>query len=179
MTNQISINKINQQQDLIDQNQRLVQHLNSGQHSPDEIRELISEITGQPIDHSVEIRLPFLTDYGRHLCLGKHVFINSNVQFTDLGGISLADNVLIGPGAMLITVNHQLDPANRRSLDTASIRVDSNAWIGARSVILPGVTVGRNAVVAAGAVVTKSVPNNTVVAGVPAKVIKVIEVEDD
>ncbi len=71
---------------------------------------------------------------------------------------------------MLITVNHQLDPANRRSLDTASIRVDSNAWIGARSVILPGVTVGRNAVVAAGA---------TVVAGVPAKVIKVIEVEDD
>lgn len=80
---------------------------------------------------------------------------------------------------MLITVNHQLDPANRRSLDTASIRVDSNAWIGARSVILPGVTVGRNAVVAAGAVVTKSVPNNTVVAGVPAKVIKVIEVEDD
>lgn len=86
MTNQISINKINQQQDLIDRNQRLVQRLNSGQHSPDEIRELISEITGQPIDHSVEIRLPFLTDYGRHLCLGKHVFINSNVQFTDLGG---------------------------------------------------------------------------------------------
>lgn len=162
-------------QGVVDQNQRLVQHLNTGQHHPAEIRQLVGEITGQSIDDSVEIRLPFYTDYGRGLKLGHGVFLNSGVMITDLGGIILEDNVLIGPGASLLSVNHPLDPAHRHEVLADPIRIQKNAWVGANATILAGVTVGENAVVAAGAVVTKDVPAATVVAGVPAKVIKKIE----
>lgn len=93
-------------------------------------------------------------------------------MFTDLGGIELADNVLVGPNATIISVNHPLDPQKRHTVEMKPVYIDKNAWLGANSTILPGVTVGQNAVVAAGAVVTKDVPANTVVAGVPAKVIK-------
>jgi len=96
------------------------------------------------------------------------------VMITDLGGITLDDDVLIGPGASLISVNHQLEPAHRRELELQPIHISQNAWVGAKAIILPGITVGQNAVVAAGAVVTKDVPANTVVAGVPAKRIKTI-----
>lgn len=162
------------EQPLIDQNQRLVQHLNTAPHTPAEIRQLVGEITGQTLDASVEIRLPFYTDYGRKLTIGKRVMINDQVQLTDLGGITLEDDVLLGPGAALISVNHQLAPDRRRALDVRPIHIRQNAWVGAKAIILPGVTVGKNAVVAAGAVVTKDVPANAVVAGVPAKVIKII-----
>ncbi|BEI51150.1 DapH/DapD/GlmU-related protein [Lactiplantibacillus plantarum] len=145
---------------------------------PSEIRERLAEITGQTIDISVEIRVPLWTDYGRNLKIGKRVFINDNVQITDLGGIELADDVLIGPGAMLLSVNHPLDPAKRHAVEVQPIHIERNAWIGADAKVLAGVTVGENAVVGAGAVVTKSVPANTVVAGVPAKVIKTIEQVD-
>ena len=168
----ISNATIQQEQSDIDENQRLVQLLNTQAHSPANIHQLVSQIIGQPLDPSVEIRLPFFTDYGRKITLGKHVFINSGVQFTDLGGIHLADDVLIGPGAALISVNHRLDAAHRRDIDVAPIVIQQNAWIGAKAIILPGVTVGENAVVAAGAVVTKDVAANTVVAGVPAKIIR-------
>lgn len=156
-------------------NQPLVQALNTGVHTNQEVRQVVAKITGQAIDPSVEIRLPFYTDFGRHLQIGKNVFINSGVTFTDLGGIQLADRVLIGPNATLVSVNHPLDPADRRNLELKPIKVDTNAWIGANATILPGVTIGENAVVAAGAIVTKDVPANTVVAGVPAKVIKKIK----
>ncbi|SMS13098.1 Acetyltransferase (isoleucine patch superfamily) [Levilactobacillus zymae] len=170
----MSVAEIAAQQATIDRNQLLVQKLNTGQHQPAEIRAVVGELTGRPLDPSVEIRLPFYTDYGRNLTIGKRVMINDQVQFTDLGGITLADDVLIGPGAALITVNHQLNPAHRRALTVAPITIEQNAWIGAKAIILPGVTVGQDAVVAAGAVVTKDVPANAVVAGVPAKVIKII-----
>lgn len=98
-----------------------------------------------------------------------------DATFTDLGGIQLADRVLIGPNATLVSVNHPLDPADRRNLELKPIKVGTNAWIGANATILPGVTIGENAVVAAGAIVTKDVPASTVVAGVPAKVIKKIK----
>lgn len=162
-------------QPVIDRNQYLLQRLNTTPHDVSEVRQMIAEITGQHVDESVEIRLPFWTDTGVHIQFGKDIFINSNVQFVDLGGIELADGVLIGPGAMLISVNHPLNPADRHSVEVKPVRIERNAWIGAGAKILPGVTVGANAVVAAGAVVTKPVPANTVVAGVPAKVIKMIE----
>ncbi|GIP70909.1 sugar O-acetyltransferase [Lactiplantibacillus pentosus] len=162
-------------QPVIDENQRRVHQLNHTAKTLPEIRQILSEITGQDIDDSVEVRLPLWTDYGRNLRLGKRVYINDNVQITDLGGISLADDVLIGPGAMLLSVNHPLDPVKRRAVVVEPIKVERNAWIGAGAKILAGVTIGENAVVGAGAVVTKSVPANTVVAGVPAKVIKTIE----
>lgn len=156
-------------------NQPLLQSLNTGQHSQAAIRATISQITKQTIDDSVEIRLPFFTDFGRNIHLGKEVFINSGVTLVDLGGIYLADKVLIGPKANIISVNHPLDPANRRNVELKPVYVHENAWIGANATILPGVSIGRNAVVAAGAVVTKNVPANTVVADVPARVIKTIK----
>lgn len=155
--------------------QDILQKLNSSAASQEEIRQVIGEITGQQIDDSVEIRLPIRSDYGANLKIGKGVFINSGVMFTDLGGIELADNVLVGPNATIISVNHPLDPQRRHEVEMKPVLVEENAWLGANSTILPSVKVGKNAVVAAGAVVTKDVPANTVVAGVPARVIKKIE----
>lgn len=158
--------------EIISQNQRLLQNLNTQRHCSCEVRQLISEIIGKKIPETTEIRLPFYSDYGRNIKLGAHVFINSNVMMVDLGGITIEDNVLIGPGAYIISVNHQLNPKKRQELELKSVIIKKNAWIGARATILPGVTVGENAVIAAGAIVTKNVPKNTVVAGTPAKVIK-------
>ena len=92
-----------------------------------------------------------------------------------MGGITIEDDVLIGPKVNLITENHPVEPANRKVLVVKPIVIKRNAWISAGATILPGVTVGENAVVAAGAVVTKDVPANTVVGGIPAKVIKTIK----
>ena len=103
------------------------------------------------------------------------MFINANVMMVDLGGITIENEVLIGPGAYLISVNHKLDPQHRKELELKPVVIKQNAWIGAKATILPGVTVGKNAVVAANAVVTKDVPANTVVAGNPAKIIKKLQ----
>ena len=161
--------------EIIEHNQELVQKLNTGAHSPAAIRETVAQLTQQELDPSVEIRLPFYTDFGRNIHIGKRVFINNGATFTDLGGIYLADDVLIGPNATLISVNHPLDPAARHGVEPKPVYIRKNAWLGANTTILPGVTIGENAVVAAGAVVTRNVPANTIVAGVPARVIKTIK----
>lgn len=140
----------------------------------EEIRERLSEIIGQQIDDSTTIFTPFHTNFGRHIQIGKNVFINHACTFLDLGEIIIEDDVLIGPKVSIITENHPVNPYERKMLDLKSVIIKRNAWIGANSTILPGVTVGENSVVAAGSVVTKDVPDNTVVAGVPAKVIKTI-----
>lgn len=162
-------------QEIFEQNQRLLQNLNTQRHYECEARQLISEITGQKIPKSTEFRLPFYTDYGHNIKIGERVFINSNVMMVDLGGITIEDDVLIGPGAYLLSVNHGLKPKQRKELELKPVIIKKNAWIGARTTICPGVIVGENAVVAAGAVVTKDVPKNTVIAGVPAKMIKKID----
>lgn len=153
-------------------NQDILQQLNSRPASQREIRHVLNDVTGQKIDDSVEIRLPIRSDYGANLKIGKQVFINSGAMFTDLGGIELEDKVLVGPNVTIISVNHSLDPEKRHGVELKAVLIKENAWLGANATILPGVTVGENAVVAAGAVVSKDVPANTVVAGVPAKVIK-------
>ncbi len=163
------------QQKIIEQNQRLLQNLNTNRHCPCEIRQLVHEITGQDIPASTQIRLPFYTDFGRNIKIGQRVFINAGVMFVDLGGITIEDDALIGPGSYLISVNHKMDPKHRKELDLAPVLIKKNAWLGARSIVLPGVTVGENAIVGAGAVVTKDVPANTVVVGSPAKIIKKIK----
>ena len=140
----------------------------------DEIRALLSEIIGSEIDKSTKVFIPFYTNFGRHIKLGKNVFINHACSFLDLGGITIEDEVQIGPRVNLITENHPLEPSDRKSLLLNRILIKRNAWIGAGATILPGVTIGENAVVAAGAVVNKDVAANTVVAGIPAKVIKVL-----
>ena len=140
--------------------------------SIDEIRSVLSEIWGQSIDPSTTVLAPFSTNFGKHTRIGNNVFVNHGCSFLDLGGITIEDDVLIGPQVKLVTENHPVDPANRKSLDLKSIVVKKNAWIGAGAVILPGVTIGENSIVAAGAVVTQDVPSNTIVGGVPAKHIK-------
>jgi acetyltransferase-like isoleucine patch superfamily enzyme len=140
----------------------------------DQIRERLSEIIGCQIDSSTTIFIPFHTNFGQHIRIGKNVFINHACSFLDMGGITIEDDVLIGPRVNLITENHPVDPARRKQLDLKSILIKRNAWIGAGATILPGVTVGENAIVAAGAVVNKDVPANTIAGGVPAKFIRTI-----
>lgn len=141
----------------------------------DQIRERLSEIVGSQIDTSTTIFIPFYTNFGQHIRIGKNVFINHACSFLDMGGITIEDDVLIGPRVNLVTENHPVDPAKRKQLDLKSILIKRNAWIGAGVTILPGVTVGENAIVAAGAVVNKDVPANTIVGGVPAKFIRTMD----
>jgi len=138
------------------------------------IRDFLSEIIGVRIDDSTTIFAPFYTNFGKFLSIGKNVFINHACSFLDMGGITIEDDVMIGPKVNLITENHPLAPSDRRALITKPITIKRNAWIGAGATILPGVTIGENAVVAAGAVVSKDVPANVVVGGIPAKIIKSI-----
>jgi len=138
----------------------------------DQIRERLSEITGVQVDITTTIFVPFYTNFGRFIRLGRNVFINHACSFLDMGGITIEDDVFIGPRVNLITENHPLDPSNRKALIVKPVIIKRNAWIGAGVTVLPGVTVGENAVVAAGAVVSKDVPGNSIVGGIPAKFIK-------
>ncbi|MDB6251225.1 sugar O-acetyltransferase [Lactobacillus amylovorus] len=160
---------------LIAQNQRLLQNLNTQRHCSCEVCQLVSEIIGREVPASTEIRVSLYSGYGRNIKLGERVFINANVMMVDLGGITIEDDVLIGPGAYLISVNHQLKPKQLKELELKPVVIERNAWIGAKAMILPGVTIGENAVVAAGAVASKNVPANTVVADIPARIIKKIK----
>ena len=141
----------------------------------DQTRELLSKITGTQLDKSTIVFPPFHTNFGRFIRIGKNVFINHACSFLDLGGITIEDHVLIGPRVNLITENHPSNPPARRTLICKPIVINQHAWIGAAATILPGVTIGENSIVAAGAVVSKDVPANTIVGGVPAKIIKTIE----
>ena len=157
--------------ELVARTQELSVQLNASTHI-DQVRAILSEIVGATIDQSTRIFPPFYTNFGRFITLGKNVFINHACSFLDLGGITIEDDVLIGPKVNLITENHPLDPGDRQALLLGSITIKRNAWIGAAATILPGVTIGENAIVAAGAVVAKDVPRNTVVGGIPAKELK-------
>ncbi|MES2778226.1 MAG: sugar O-acetyltransferase [Bacteroidota bacterium] len=140
--------------------------------NPSEIRQLLSEITASEIDESVTVFTPLHINYGKHTKIGKNVFINFDCVFLDLGGITIEDNVLIGPKVSLVTEGHPTSLEDRHSLIPKPIRIKKNAWIGANATILGGVTIGENSIVAAGAVVSKDVPDNSIVGGVPAKFIK-------
>lgn len=158
-------------QEVVSRTIRLSAELNTST-DVDQVRDRLREITGAPIDGTTIIFAPFYTNFGRFIQIGKRVFINHACSFLDMGGITIEDDVLIGPKVNLITENHPLDPADRKTLLLKPVVVKRNAWIGAAATILPGVTIGENAVVAAGAVVSRDVPANTIVGGVPAKVIR-------
>lgn len=160
-------------QSVVDRTLRLTNELNNT-GDVNVVREFLSEITGNSIDESTTIFPPFHVNFGRSITIGKNVFINHACSFLDMGGITIEDDVLIGPRVNIITENHPLDPTDRRALVTQPVVIKRNAWIGAGATILPGVTIGENAVVAAGAVVSKDVVANTIVGGVPAKFIKAI-----
>ncbi|MBO9616883.1 MAG: sugar O-acetyltransferase [Dyadobacter sp.] len=151
---------------------RLCNEMNTGATDTDQVRERLSEIIGSPIDSSTTIFPPFYINLGHFTTLGKNVFINHACSFLDIGGITIEDDVLVGPRVNITSESHPLDPADRAALVLKPVHIKRNAWIGAGATILPGVTVGENAVVAAGAVVSRDVAPNTVVAGIPAKVVK-------
>lgn len=137
-----------------------------------EVRELLSQITNSEIDASTTVFTPLYINYGKHTKIGKNVFINFNCVFLDLGGIIIEDNVLIAPNVSLLSEGHPIEPENRHSLVPKRIHIKRNAWIGAGATILQGVTIGENAIVASGAIVSADVPDNTIVGGIPAKVIR-------
>ena len=141
---------------------------------PIEIRDLLSQITGSEIDESVAVFTPLYINYGKHTKIGKNVFINFDCTFLDLGGITIEDGVLIAPKVSLLSEGHPISPDNRHSLVPKPIHIKKNAWIGANTTILHGVTIGENSIVAAGSVVSKDVPDNVIVGGTPAKIIKEI-----
>ena len=139
--------------------------------NPEEITQILSRILDKELQ-DVTVFTPLSINCGKHITIGKNVFINFDCTFLALGGITIEDDVLIGPKVSLITENHPLNPEERKGLTGKPIVIKRNAWIGANATILPGVTIGENAVVAAGAVVSKDVPDNTIVGGIPAKFIK-------
>lgn len=141
---------------------------------PAEIRMLLHKITGSEIDESVAIFTPLYINYGKNTKIGKNVFINFDCVLLDLGGITIEDNVLIAPKVSLLSEGHPINPSDRQSLVPGHIHIKKNVWIGAGATILPGVTIGENSVVAAGAVVSKDVHANTIVGGIPAKFIKAV-----
>lgn len=158
-------------QEIVDRTLKLSVKLNTSEDS-DQVRKQLTQITGSEIHKTTTVFIPFFTNFGRFIEIGKNVFINHGCSFLDMGGITIEDDVLIGPKVNLVTENHPLDPINRRALVAKAIVIKRNAWIGAAATILPGVTIGENSVIAAGAVVTKDVAANTIVGGVPAKFIK-------
>jgi acetyltransferase-like isoleucine patch superfamily enzyme len=140
----------------------------------DEVRSLFSELIGKKIDESFLLIPPFFTAGGDEIRVGRNVFVNQNCTFYDLGGLDIADDVMIGPNVSIITAGHPLEPSQRRSTIGKPIAIEKNVWIAAGATIIGGVTVGENSVVAAGSVVTKDVPPNTLVGGNPARVIRSI-----
>lgn len=153
---------------------RLCVEMNATATDVDQVRIRLSEIIGVEVDLSTTVFPPFHTNFGRFIRLGKNVFINHACSFLDIGGITIEDDVMIGPSVNLTSENHPLDPNDRTTVLLQPVVIKRNAWIGAGATILPGVTVGENSIVAAGAVVSRNVPPNTVVAGVPAKVVKTL-----
>jgi acetyltransferase-like isoleucine patch superfamily enzyme len=154
---------------------KLTSELNGHYHTPEEIRELFSLLIGKPVDKTFAMFPPFYTDCGKNISVGKNVFINSGCRFQDQGGITIGDGALIGHNVVFATLNHDIDPRKRSTMHPAPIVIGKNVWIGANATVVPGVTIGDGAVIAAGAVVTKDVPANVIVGGVPAKIIKKIE----
>lgn len=162
-----------------DEARRITFELNGAYHSMPEIRDLFARLFGKPVDPSFRVFPPFYTDFGKNITVGKNVFINACCHFQDQGGITLGDNCLVGHNVVFATLNHGFAPEERQSMLPAPIVVGRNVWIGSSSTILQGVTIGDNSIIAAGSVVTKDVPANAIVAGVPARFIRSISPEEE
>lgn len=163
--------------EMSDEARRITCEINGTYHSQEELRELFSRLFGKPVEPTFRVFPPFYTDFGKNITVGKNVFINAGCQFQDHGGIIIGDGTLIGHNVVFATLNHDFNPQNRAWMMPAPIVLGRNVWIGSHATILPDVTIGDGAIVAAGAVVTKDVPANTIVGGVPAKVIRKIKEE--
>lgn len=157
---------------------KLSAKLNASYHEPEEVVRLFSELIGKPVGEGFCLFPPFYTDYGQNITIGKNVFLNTSCHFQDQGGITIGDGTLIGHNVVLATLNHNEDPDQRNETIPAPIVIGKNVWIGANATVTPGVTIGDGAIVAAGAVVTRDVPSNMVVGGVPARVLRPVRITD-
>lgn len=157
---------------------RLTTELNNKYHTNEEIVAIMKEITGREVDDSFCLFPPFYTDCGKNLKIGKNVFFNAGCKIQDQGGITIEDGTLIGHSTVLATLNHSMSPEHRGNLLPSPIHIGKNVWIGANATICPGVSIGDGAVIAAGTVVNRDVDANTVVGGVPARVIKNLKEEE-
>jgi acetyltransferase-like isoleucine patch superfamily enzyme len=153
---------------------RITGELNGSYHEPQRVRELLGDLCGQEVDASVTVFPPLYADFGKNLTLGKRVFINAGCKFQDQGGIVIGDDCLIGHNSVFATLNHDLAPDRRADLHPAPIVLGRTVWIGANVTVLAGVTIGDNAVIAAGSVVTKDIPENAVAVGAPARVVRLV-----
>ena len=135
--------------------------------------DLLMELFGERFS-DLSIVSPFYCDHGCRVFIGKNVTINKGCTLFSAGGITIEDDVLIGPDVKIITVNHDIKDRHNHYY-FKPVHIKRNAWICAGAIICPGVTIGENAVVAAGAVVTKDVADNVMVGGNPAKFIKYID----
>ena len=151
---------------------RTIAELNTGYRTPGEVRVLLRRLTGRTVDESVAVFPPFYSEFGKNLTLGKDVFINLGCRFQDTGGITIGDGSLIGHGSTLTTLDHAIDPDRRADMVPAPVAIGRKVWLGAGVTVVPGVVIGDGAIVGAGAVVTKDVPANAIVAGVPARLIR-------
>ena len=154
---------------------RVTFRLNTAYHTADEVRELLSELFGYQVPQSLRVFPPLYADFGKNISVGEGVFINACCHFQDHGGVILGDGCQIGHNVVFATLNHELLPERRNVTHPAPIVLGKKVWVGSNATILQGVTIGDNAVIAAGAVVTKDLPANTIVGGVPARVIKRID----
>ena len=158
-----------------DEARKITFELNSSYHEADEVRELLSRLFGKPVDPTFKVFPPLYADFGKNITVGKNVFINACCHFQDHGGVVIGDGCQIGHNVVFATLDHGITPEDRRNTYPAPIVLGKRVWVGSNSTITKGVTIGDNSIVAAGAVVTKDVPANCIVGGVPAKIIKRIE----
>src|SRR3954453_19261841 len=139
----------------------------------DAIRAAWAELTHTEVDPTFRLVPPVYSDQGVNIRVGRDVFINHNCILNDIGGITIGDEVFLGPRVSLISSGHPIDPAfRRRRITAAPITIERGVWLCAGATVLHGVTVGENSVVAAGAVVTHDVPPGVVVGGVPGRVLR-------
>ena len=146
--------------------------VNTTEPNAELVRPMEEELFNGGLDKTSYLKPPIQIDFGCQMKIGKGVFVNHSLTCMAAGGITIDDGVMIGPNVRIVTDNHDFD--NRMVLRCKPVHIKSRAWIGVGAIILPGVTIGENAVVAAGAVVTKDVAPNTIVGGNPAKFIKKI-----
>ena len=151
---------------------KITMRLNNKYHTPEEIVDIFSELTGKDIDKSFRLFPPFYTDCGKNITIGKNVFINSCCKFQDQGGITIGDGCFIGHNVIITTLNHVEEPSQRQSILPKSVCIGKNVWIGANVTIVPGVTIGDNAIIGAGSTVVKNIPPNTIAVGNPCRVKK-------
>jgi len=154
--------------------QRITAEINTGYHDEEEIKALMGHLIGKDIPGRFRLFPPVYSDFGKNISIGEDVFINSGCCFQDQGGVSIGKGCQIGHQVVFATIDHGLMPEQRHDIFMDRIVLEENVWVGSHATILKGVRIGHDSVVAAGAVVTKDVPPRSVVAGVPAKVVKTL-----